>query len=279
VHQALRSPPPAGAPEANSTFFCNYEVTKCYSHSFKRSGHQAAAEDCWALNGELVAYEDATEQELVERYFGVWDSLSRSYWLGARRSGAGADFALLDGSALPQRPSTSPYAHWDFNQLIYAARLGYDCVAAWQDTAYVNYTGASTAALQLKDPAYYKGAASAASVGAGAGGVLARGGWAGYACNATLRYVCMILASNFPLPEPPLPPGDPPLPPSPPSPPMPENCAPQPGPTFFCDFDNTTCYSYMQELLTQQQARQRCAGVGGDLWLPESAQQQVGMPR
>jgi hypothetical protein len=56
---------------------------------------------------------------------------------------------------------------------------------------------------------------------------------------------------------------------------MPENCAPLPGPNFFCDFENITCFSYVQELLTQQQARQRCAVYGGDLWLPESPERQV----
>jgi hypothetical protein len=255
---------PAGAPAANSTFFCNYEFTKCYSHSFMRSGQQAAAEGCLAVNGELVAYQDAAEQELVERYFGAWDALSRSYWLGMRRPGPGASFTLLDGTPLPQRPSASPYAHWDYNQPVYAGRPGYDCVAAWQDTAYSAYTGSSTAALQLRDPAYYGGAMGAAAAGGAAGSAFARGGWAAYECNATLPHVCMILAEAFPLPEPPLPPAQPPEPPSPPSPPLPPSCAPSPSDTFFCD-SSGACYTYQAALATMPKARQRCAERGGDL--------------
>jgi hypothetical protein len=201
------------------------------------------------------------------QYFFAHNSLARSYWHGIRRDNSSYPWAYLNGSSVPQLPSSSPFAHWDYNHGPLAAKAGYHCAAAFADTAFDAYVGNTTGAnatQQLRDPRYFTSNAP-----------VLLGGWSAYGCSAPMRYVCMILASTFPIPEPPLPPGDPPLPPSPPSPPMPENCAPLPGPNFFCEFENITCFSYLQELLTQQQARQRCATFGGDLWLPESAQQQV----
>jgi hypothetical protein len=58
---------PAGVPADNATFFCDYGRVRCYSHSFRQSGHQGAEQDCVALGGELVQYRDAGEQQLVEQ--------------------------------------------------------------------------------------------------------------------------------------------------------------------------------------------------------------------
>jgi hypothetical protein len=201
------------------------------------------------------------------QYFFARASLARSYWHGIRRANSSTPWAYLDGTQAAQLPSASPYAHWDYNHAAMSTKPGYHCAAAFADTAYSAYVGNTTGAnatQQLRDPRFFISSAP-----------VLLGGWSAYDCGAPMRYICMILASNFPIPEPPMPPGDPPLPPSPPSPPMPVNCAPEPGPTFFCDNENVTCYTYVRKLLTQPQARQHCALVGGDLWLPESSSRQV----
>ncbi len=58
---------PSGAPAANSTFFCEYGGDWCYSHSFRRAGFQAAADDCAVQGGSLVQYSSAAQQMLVEQ--------------------------------------------------------------------------------------------------------------------------------------------------------------------------------------------------------------------
>jgi hypothetical protein len=65
-----RSSARAGAPAANRTFFCDYGGQYCYSHTFKKAGFQAAADDCTAQGGSLVQYGSAAQQLLVEQVGG-----------------------------------------------------------------------------------------------------------------------------------------------------------------------------------------------------------------
>ncbi len=262
----------AGTPAANSTFFCEYTGVKCYSHSFLVRGFSDAAADCTMRRGELVEYESSEEQRLVEAYFGNWTTLSRNYWHGVRRPAAGANFTFLKGGPLQQVPSESPYAHWSYNQPLFAAKAGYHCGAAFANERYSIYNGSGMAAAQLVQPGNY--------VPNNTHLVPSTYGWAGFDCNATMRFVCMILAANFPMSPPPSPPADPPYPPSPPSPPLPPNCAPEGNATFFC-LDIGLCYSYNRAFVTQPAARRYCAGIapGGDLFMPEFPDDQLAVER
>jgi hypothetical protein len=140
-------------------------------------------------------------------------------------------------SPLQPLPSNLPYAHWDYNLLIFASKAGWDCGAAFLDSSYTSYSGSLDAA-QLRNPAFYTDGTAAAG---GAGGGHQVAGWAPYDCSAAMRYVCVLPGSLFPLPEPPAVPADPPQPPSPPSPPQPESCAPPAGPAFFCEQCGLLC--------------------------------------
>ena len=189
--------PPAAAPASNSTFFCDYQGVKCYSHSFLSRGFQAAQADCTSRGGELVQYGSAAEQHLVESYFRNWKSLAKNYWHGVSRPAeAGSPFALLDGSVLPQTPSLTPYAHWGFNQPLFVSKQGYDCGAAFADNAFSIYQGSGTSSGQLTNPGNYAATTTVNDA-------FNNYGWAGYDCSASMRFVCMILASNFHSPPPP----------------------------------------------------------------------------
>ncbi len=69
---------------------------------------------------------------LLQSYFQRQGSLTLLYyWLGIQRPNATAPFAFLDGAALPQLPSNTPYAHWNWYQPVAANHSGYNCVMAY----------------------------------------------------------------------------------------------------------------------------------------------------
>jgi hypothetical protein len=262
----------AGGTAANSTFFCEYSGVKCYSHSFLTRGFNDAAADCIMRRGELVEFVSAEEQRLVETYFGSYTTLSKNYWHGVRRANSSGAFARLKGGALAQVPSDSPYSHWSYNQPLFTGKAGYDCGAAFADTRYSIFQGGGMSAAQLVQPANYLASATHT--------VPSTYGWAGYDCNTTMRFVCMILAANFPMAPPPSPPADPPYPPSPPAPPLPPSCAPPGNATFFCAaHDNGLCYLYNRAFVTQPAARRYCLDLGGDLAMPEFPDDQLAAER
>ena len=53
------------------------------------------------------------------------------YWIGIRRANTSSPFAYLDGGALPQLPSNSPYAHWNWYQPLAANHSLYNCAMAY----------------------------------------------------------------------------------------------------------------------------------------------------
>ena len=223
------------------------------------------------------------------QYFSRHASLASSYWHAVSRPNSSGllatastvnslsmplgNFSLLDGTLLPQPlPSSSPYAHWDWNLLLYAAKPGWDCGAVFSRNLYSSYAGSQTA-LALRDPTSYSQPAP---------GEPAAGGWSAYNCSESNRFICTFLAADiFPLPEPPQPPSEPPQPPSPPSPPLPPSCTPAASATFFCSdiaFNGTTrtsCYAYLPDLLTQPAAVVSCAAWGGGLVAFESSAEQL----
>jgi hypothetical protein len=85
-----------------------------------------------ALGGDLVLYDSPDKQLRVEAYFGSTRSLTPLYyWIGVRRANASAEYALVDGTPLPQVPSESPYAHWNWYQPIASIHAEYSCVMAY----------------------------------------------------------------------------------------------------------------------------------------------------
>ena len=53
------------------------------------------------------------------------------YWIGVHRANGTSNFTFTDGGELPQLPSTSPYAHWNWYQPLAAGRQDYSCVMAY----------------------------------------------------------------------------------------------------------------------------------------------------
>jgi hypothetical protein len=97
---------------------------------------------CAASGGDLVQWNNAEEQMLVERHMRANNSLTQLYyWQGVRRASAAALFTYVDGSSLPQVAQQSPYALWDWQQRTAAATSGYDCAMAFFDTQYDLYLG------------------------------------------------------------------------------------------------------------------------------------------
>ena len=67
---------------------------------------------------------------------------SQFYWIGVNRESSDAFWAYLDGTALPQVASNSPYAHWSWNTNAFtydAARTTWNCIqvssTAWRCNA------------------------------------------------------------------------------------------------------------------------------------------------
>jgi hypothetical protein len=137
-----------------------------------------------------------------------------AFWIGLRRPAAGQPYALLDGTATSQTPSSdSAYAHWSRLQRQYAALAASHCVRAANDTAYDIYVGDSSTA-QLGSAGYYLQSSNS------------KFAWQGVDCNGVYQYVCELPAAAFSCPSPPAPLA--PEPPPPPPPPSPEQVSQQP---------------------------------------------------
>jgi hypothetical protein len=62
--------PPTCAPLFNSTFFCNHDVTACYSSSGNRTANfTGALQQCSSLGGSLSKWTSGEQQHLAESYF------------------------------------------------------------------------------------------------------------------------------------------------------------------------------------------------------------------
>jgi hypothetical protein len=59
----------AGAPRANTTFFCTGDNTWCYLYGTAQGTYAAAQTACQNSGGALVVYSGKQEQLLVEQYF------------------------------------------------------------------------------------------------------------------------------------------------------------------------------------------------------------------
>jgi hypothetical protein len=93
----------------------------CYFYNSTGASLASHKASCVARGGHLVAFNNATEQRLVEAVF----SISGHYWIGVE-PGAGGQWALADGSGTigTGRPSnTNPYAHW------WGIGTGYACMS------------------------------------------------------------------------------------------------------------------------------------------------------
>jgi hypothetical protein len=82
----------------------------CYFYNSTGASYASHKASCVSKGGHLVAFNNATEQRLVESVF----SISGHYWIGVE-PGSGGQWALADGSGNigTGRPSNAaPYAHW-----------------------------------------------------------------------------------------------------------------------------------------------------------------------
>jgi hypothetical protein len=123
---------PPGAPPANATLFCEPTSNLCFTYNSGSHNFSSSRAACVALGGDLVLYDSVDKQLRVENYFESQGSLTHLYyWIGASRANASAKYTLLDGTAMPQSPSESPYAHWNWYQPISASHQSYSCVMAY----------------------------------------------------------------------------------------------------------------------------------------------------
>jgi hypothetical protein len=105
----------------------------CFTYTARSHNFSTARSACLALGGDMVLYDSPDKQLRVEAYFEKQGSLTPMYyWIGARRAVNGSgEYALLDGTPLPQVPGESPYAHWNWYQPIASAHADYSCVMAY----------------------------------------------------------------------------------------------------------------------------------------------------
>jgi hypothetical protein len=268
------SPPNAGAPLPNATFFCDTVSERCYSHVTQLVGtFSEAGGACQAAGGDLVQYAPVggrAKQRDVEGYFRRRGSLTQEYyWQGASRAGLGLEVLLLDGTPVPTSPGNyEPYAHWD-EQLEGALQLeGYDCVLAAAQAAYDLFIGGAGDGSSSRSYTRQPGNADVVY------------GWQLALCSTPASYVCEAAASSFTCGPPPSPPPRPPSPPSPPMPPAPPSCAPRANTTFFCDALSVRCYSLVAAALPFEEARASCRRLkGGDLVRLESSAEQLDLER
>jgi hypothetical protein len=121
----------------------------CFVYNTAAHNFSAARATCLALGGDLVLYDNSVKQLRVESYFQQKGSLTQMYyWIGARRANGSAAFTLADGAPLPQVPSESPYAHWNWYQPIASSHQDYNCVMAYN--AYRWGTGSPDGAARVE---------------------------------------------------------------------------------------------------------------------------------
>ncbi len=127
-----RSPSAPGAPPSNATFFCEPSSGLCYAYLSRQASWERQRAACRVLGGDLVKWDSPDKQLAAEAYFQRQGSLTLLYyWMGLRRANASAAYAFLDGSSLPQVPSNTPYAHWNWYQPVAANHSDYHCVMAY----------------------------------------------------------------------------------------------------------------------------------------------------
>jgi hypothetical protein len=80
---------PAGAPPANSTFFCDAEGVTCYSRSTAMLNYTSAATFCALRAGKLLHPTTGAKQLAVESYFRVssWPGWRVARTTGCRQCG------------------------------------------------------------------------------------------------------------------------------------------------------------------------------------------------
>jgi hypothetical protein len=154
-----------GAPAANTTLFCDPATDTCYVYNTAQATFNSARAACQALGGDLARWDSPDKQLAAEvggcgaqqpwraqlgrisaqltpgrlrcppapqTYFLTMGTLTPLYyWIGIRRANTSSPFAYLDGSALPQLPSNSPYAHWNWYQPLAANHSLYNCAMAY----------------------------------------------------------------------------------------------------------------------------------------------------
>jgi hypothetical protein len=117
--------PPAGAPIANETFFCENSWGKCWSYGSTLKSWQDARTDCQGQGGDLVVYASAAQQLLVEGYFTSGYSqpvtgLQRPNLYGGQQ-GAGAEYWVRPGSCATPAGLPAQGAAWAWRWLARAA--------------------------------------------------------------------------------------------------------------------------------------------------------------
>jgi hypothetical protein len=211
-HGLRFAPPSAGAPAANSSFFCDAGTSHCYSYHTESQAFDNATANCNRMGGSLFTPRSLAQQLLIESYFDLSPLTDYYYWLGLRRKGLGPyEYLTGESKAVLQHASNVPYAHWSWYQPVANRSANYDCVIAQQAFRYELFVGDTNSTTQLADGKYYNTAPSNTELVYG---------WNGYPCTGKMHYVCQTPASAFPCFPPPPPPGQPSSPPPPPSPPV-----------------------------------------------------------
>ncbi len=123
-----------GAPPPNTTFFCEPASDLCFYYNPTLLNFTMARAFCQGIapGGDLARWDAPDKQLAAELFFEKHGSLTPMYyWIGVQRARGAANFTYLDGGELPQAPSHSPYAHWNWYQPLAAKRSDYSCVMAY----------------------------------------------------------------------------------------------------------------------------------------------------
>jgi hypothetical protein len=176
----------AGAPAANSTFFCDANVTTCFSLQPVQTLALHAA-SCGAL-GHLWVPGSFAEQVAIETRFNLNGT---TYYLGLNRSGLNPWEMVGNGTVLPSPQTLSTYTSpfrfwWHTAETAWAADSALGCVAAIHTQRWCKFFGNEALAADRTNASMF-----------GTGCCTLAHGWSPVNCTASRRAVCVVDAANL----------------------------------------------------------------------------------
>ncbi len=188
-HLAAAAPVHAGAPVANSTFFCDNNATRCYSLYPAQPLAQHAA-SCGPL-GYIWVPGSFDEQAAVELRFALNGT---THYIGINRTGLNPWEMVGNGTVLPSPQTLSgtdgsvPYRFWWHTaEAQWAANSSLSCAAAVHTQRWCKFYGDEALAADRTNASLFaQGCCDVAH------------GWSPVDCTTARRAVCVVHMVNMP---------------------------------------------------------------------------------
>jgi hypothetical protein len=175
----------AGAPSANSTFFCDTNATRCFSLLPAQTMQQHVA-SCYPL-GYIWVPGSFAEQLAIEQRFGLNSS---THFIGINRTGLGAWELLGNGTVLPSPQTLSINPHrfwWHTAEAAWAANSSLSCAAAVHTQRWCKFYGNTAVAADRANASLFATACDDTA-----------NGWSPAGCGASFKAVCVVHMVNMP---------------------------------------------------------------------------------